>query len=276
MAIGSYKPIVPFRFFTQTVIPLVYTQSLSYLEMVGKIAEKLNETIDSYNELIGHYNSLDELLKQFQASINDQNTKIAELQKQVQDEIDSLNAEFENLKNQNQSQIDAAVQEMEAKINQAQADLENLINTSLADMQKQIDDAIASIDLNNKEIMAQVNKTLDEFLKNLPDVQDVLVNDPVSGHTVTISVALQNMFDRLNTNVEMRSPQTGEIVPVSTVIMANYSMLMESGAYTCEEWDSMNSCTCDQYDTKQETAYNNDWLSNQIYKEYEVEENGGN
>ena len=45
----NYKVISPLKFYTQHILPLVYDDSLSYLEMLGKVRNKLNELIDYYN-----------------------------------------------------------------------------------------------------------------------------------------------------------------------------------------------------------------------------------
>ena len=38
--------IPPLRFFTQRVLPAVYTDELSYYEVLAKVVDKLNELID--------------------------------------------------------------------------------------------------------------------------------------------------------------------------------------------------------------------------------------
>lgn len=45
MAIGNVTPVRPFIFWSQKVIPLVYDESLSYYEVLGKVVQKLNELI---------------------------------------------------------------------------------------------------------------------------------------------------------------------------------------------------------------------------------------
>lgn len=53
----------PMRFWTQKVLPLVYDDSLSYYEVVSKIASKLNEVIEyvtneineTITEIVGQY-----------------------------------------------------------------------------------------------------------------------------------------------------------------------------------------------------------------------------
>lgn len=42
----------PLRYWAQKVLPLVYDDSLSYYEVLGKIAHKINEIITQINERI--------------------------------------------------------------------------------------------------------------------------------------------------------------------------------------------------------------------------------
>ena len=49
MAMITDVSVRPFHFWSQKVIPLVYDESLSYYEVLGKVVQKLNELIE-YNE----------------------------------------------------------------------------------------------------------------------------------------------------------------------------------------------------------------------------------
>lgn len=63
MAIDTYHGM-PLRFWVQKVLPLVYDDSLSYYELLGKIVLKLNELIENNNELAQYIT--DEISKQLQ------------------------------------------------------------------------------------------------------------------------------------------------------------------------------------------------------------------
>lgn len=62
------KTITPFGFYCQKVLPLVYDQSLSYYEVLCKIQSKLNQVIETQNEL----------QDAFQAMLEWVNTKLKE------------------------------------------------------------------------------------------------------------------------------------------------------------------------------------------------------
>lgn len=49
--VNSFTPITTLRYWCQKVIPLVYEDSLSYYELLGKVVNKINELIANNNEL---------------------------------------------------------------------------------------------------------------------------------------------------------------------------------------------------------------------------------
>ena len=78
--------IKTFRFYCQKILPLVYDDSLSYIETLCKVSSKLNEVIDDYNELIDYYNTLPQLLEQITAKLSE-----------LDDFVDTINREFAEL-----------------------------------------------------------------------------------------------------------------------------------------------------------------------------------
>ena len=50
--------IGPFRYWVQSVLPVVYDDSLSYYELLNKVVEYLNKVIDETNKMGGTVNQL--------------------------------------------------------------------------------------------------------------------------------------------------------------------------------------------------------------------------
>ena len=57
---NEIKPLTPFRFWAQKVIPLVYDESLSYYELLCKVVDYLNKMGVDFNELLENFNELSE------------------------------------------------------------------------------------------------------------------------------------------------------------------------------------------------------------------------
>lgn len=57
---NEIKPLTPFRFWAQKVIPLVYDESLSYYELLCKVIDYLNKMGVDFNELLENFIELNE------------------------------------------------------------------------------------------------------------------------------------------------------------------------------------------------------------------------
>lgn len=69
---GTYEKTSfrPFRFWCQTVLPLVYDDSLSYYELLSKVVDYLNNTINDLNTLTGEYAKIRDAYKELESFVN--------------------------------------------------------------------------------------------------------------------------------------------------------------------------------------------------------------
>lgn len=67
-----------FSFWCQSVLPLVYDDSLSYYEVLCKVVTYINNLIDSDRQIIGEVDELRQELKVVQDWIDNYNTQYAE------------------------------------------------------------------------------------------------------------------------------------------------------------------------------------------------------
>lgn len=102
----SANKILPFRFWCQKVLPLIYDDSLSYLEVLCKITAKLNELIESDNS---------------------QSDAIQELQTAVQELIEQ------------ESQVEEQIAELGNRMTSAENDI-LIINSSIEGIAHSVDD----------------------------------------------------------------------------------------------------------------------------------------
>lgn len=90
--LGNYTDLQPFRFWCQKVLPLVYDDSLSYYELLCKVVDYLNKTMEDAGELEGDVTGLHEAYKKLQGYVNDYFSTL-----DVQEEINNkLNVMTEN------------------------------------------------------------------------------------------------------------------------------------------------------------------------------------
>ena len=48
---NSFQNVKPLRYWIQMVLPLVYDDSLSYMELLGKVIDTLNQLVENNNKL---------------------------------------------------------------------------------------------------------------------------------------------------------------------------------------------------------------------------------
>ena len=87
--LGNYKDLQPFRFWCQKVLPLVYDDSLSYYELLCKVVDYLNKTMEDVNVLEGDVTRLHEAYKKLQGYVNDYFSTL-DVQKEINNKLDAM------------------------------------------------------------------------------------------------------------------------------------------------------------------------------------------
>ena len=85
---GNFKTLKPFRFWCQKVLPLVYDDSLSYYELLNKVVDYLNGTMEDVELLNDNVNTLDENVRNIYDAYNS-------LQSYVNNYFDNLDVQEE-------------------------------------------------------------------------------------------------------------------------------------------------------------------------------------
>ena len=67
---GNYRTLQPFRYWCQKVLPLVYDDSLSYYELLCKVVDYLNKTMEDVETLHGDVTNLHTAYEQLQNYVN--------------------------------------------------------------------------------------------------------------------------------------------------------------------------------------------------------------
>lgn len=83
------NPIPPFKFWCQTVIPLVYDDSLSYYELLCKVTNQLNETINAVNNNGAAVTELQQLYVELKNYVDNYFTS-SDFTKLVNDRLDQM------------------------------------------------------------------------------------------------------------------------------------------------------------------------------------------
>ena len=87
--LGNYTDLQPFRFWCQKVLPLVYDDSLSYYELLCKVVDYLNKTMEDVGVLEGDVTGLHEAYKKLQGYVNDYFSTL-DVQKEINNKLDAM------------------------------------------------------------------------------------------------------------------------------------------------------------------------------------------
>ena len=87
--LGNYTDLQPFRFWCQKVLPLVYDDSLSYYELLCKVVDYLNKTMEDVGVLEGDVTGLHEAYKKLQGYVNDYFSTL-DVQEEINNKLDVM------------------------------------------------------------------------------------------------------------------------------------------------------------------------------------------
>lgn len=86
---GNYQTLKPFRYWCQKVLPLVYDDSLSYYELLCKVVDYLNKTMEDVETLHGDVTNLHTAYKELQSYVNNYFSTL-DVQEEINKKLDEL------------------------------------------------------------------------------------------------------------------------------------------------------------------------------------------
>ena len=95
---GNYKELKPFRYWCQKVLPLVYDDSLSYYELLCKVVDYLNKTMEDVDTLHGDVDNLHTAYTELQTDMNNKYHGMTQwMNSSYTDLVNFVNTYFANL-----------------------------------------------------------------------------------------------------------------------------------------------------------------------------------
>lgn len=88
-SLGDYKDLQPFRLWCQKVLPLVYDDSLSYYELLCKVVDYLNKTMEDVGTLHGDVTNLHKAYVKLQSYVNNYFSNL-DIQNEINNKLDSM------------------------------------------------------------------------------------------------------------------------------------------------------------------------------------------
>lgn len=185
------------------ILPLVYDESLSYYEVLCKVAASLNETIDVVNQLNDNVTNLNDRctvledeVEQIAAEINrfeaDMNAKFDELEERLINEVNQKVDDKLDEIDERVSTLEAEVAAFKDELESSLAQFEININKLIADQFKLIDEKFSSLESNLK---AYIYSELQKILDQIPVITSVTVYDPTTGDLADIQIVVNHIYD---------------------------------------------------------------------------------
>lgn len=192
----DFTHLKEFRYWVQKVLPLTYDDSLSYLEVLSKVTEYLNTTIEELNRMGDAVEYLNDLGEGWDARLAAMETRLAEMNAEIEAQNANITSKF--------SEIDAKFDAQDAKIDDAISQLTALIQNEIEDAKREltaiINEQLAAfselLEINNKTLKQWVEDTLEEFKQSIPSFEDVIVVDPTTGELTDLQTALNHILWR--------------------------------------------------------------------------------
>ena len=90
--VGNYKTLRPFRYWCQKVLPLVYDDSLSYYELLCKVVDYLNKTMEDVETLHGDVTNLHKAYEELQEYVNNYFATL-DVQEEINNKLDNMSSD---------------------------------------------------------------------------------------------------------------------------------------------------------------------------------------
>ena len=91
-SLNTYTDLTPFRFWCQKILPIAYDDSLSYYELLCKVVDYLNKTMEDVELSIEDVEKLHDAYEDLQEYVNDYFTNL-DVQEEINNKLDALVAD---------------------------------------------------------------------------------------------------------------------------------------------------------------------------------------
>lgn len=206
----AVEKIAHLRLKLHKVLPAVYDESLSYLEGLAKLTYKVNECVTGVNELNDNVSLLNDAV----IELNDRVTAVegeidgfeAEIERRFGEleaainasvdaklkEVDDKLIEMDNRVTILENTVDATLKEfkeyMELELRRVEEELTAIVNLALSELD-------ARFEAFSNEMRDYIDDQINEALKKIPEITNVMVIDPTTGKLAPIQLALNHMLE---------------------------------------------------------------------------------
>lgn len=247
MAYVTVLKLHPLFFKCHKILPLVYDESLSYYEVLCKVAKSVNETIDAVNNLndnVSDINSrVNQLTDELNAIANEINNFEAEINGKFDELVIRIEAELGEKFEDYDRQFAELKEETQAELLELQNEMNNFMQFTFpqfeADIRQAIEEELANIYQNfdslEDELKTYIYNELQKILEQIPEITTVWVIDPTTGELGDIQSVINNFY-----NVLRYFALTADEFDALGMTVDELEHIVVNGiprGLTCLEWD---------------------------------------
>lgn len=228
------------------ILPLVYDDSLSYMEVLYKVLAKTNECINTLNEVSGIVENHEGRIAWLEEYVNGLQGQLDAFKVYVQKQIDDFEEKVNN---------DFA--RLEAEIRQELADTIATVNRQIASLEREFSRKFDNLET---ELIGKINDALNQMDAELLAFEREVRAD-LDAVNVRVDMLREYVDDRLDDFAQhlpiiyyVKSPFTGEVVTVQEAINELFENGSRYRACTCNQFESLG-LTCSEFDRLELTAY---------------------
>ena len=255
--VGNYKTLQPFRYWCQKVLPLVYDDSLSYYELLCKVVDYLNKTMEDVETLHGDVTNLHTAYEELQSYVNTYFSSL-DVQEEINNKLDNM-AESGELYEIIRRYTDPIVNEQNEKINVLKARMDTF--SSLPDGSTSGDAELTDIRVGyNGHVYPSAGDAVREQVGGLKgeisELDDAYTDFKHQITTVKYSMNIFNKNDRFEVLTDTAMNSDGSIYTLADYNVIRIPLVDGATSYTLFRPNSLETawiCTpwrCAMYDDK--------------------------
>lgn len=186
----------PFRFWCQQVLPLVYDDSLSYMELLSKVIYRLNElqkkTQEGFDNLSDDIDSIREELQEIWNNIpTDISDMVNKLKEEIEKEIALIDGKVQDQFNELETQLNAKIEEGIASNTEALDELRTELRQEIQESETAQNAKIETI----KQNLETANREFQSSITNQINTLETYMNNYFNN--LDLSEELDNALDRM-------------------------------------------------------------------------------
>lgn len=197
------------------VLPLTYGNSLSYYEVLCKCVNKVNEAIEVLNTLNDNLEDQEDRLTTVEESLAEVQETIESFETEVEEKFTTLEASLIETIETALEDAQSSIEALETKVEELSDEIDDKVEELETEIANQLSTAVTSltvllnagleemktlIETNTEEMYTYIDEVLDEFKESIPEFENVIVRDVITGELVNIQVALRNLYNYLRAN----------------------------------------------------------------------------